>query len=146
MMNVLQSEESIGDGILRNEESVLSALRTFVDMLGNLAQLSDIIYTPDSSFPIDIYKTFRMLYENAESISNILENYESHNQEFLQIKDELVAEQINRMEQIINREESEADNDYRYPTRKQAKRYQQHRTEEDSSVVHTLQREIATLN
>lgn len=91
------------EAIGRNEDSVLSALRIFVDMLGNLSQLSDIIYTPNTTFPIDIYKTFRMLYENAESISNILENYESQNQEFLQLKDELVAEQINRMEQIINR-------------------------------------------
>ena len=49
-------------------------------MLGNLSQLSDIIYTPNTTFPIDIYKTFRMLYENTESISNILENYESQNQ------------------------------------------------------------------
>lgn len=79
-------------------------------MLGNLSQLSDIIYTSNTAFPIDIYKTFRMLYENTESISNILENYESQNQEFLQLKDELVAEQIDRMEQIISREESETDN------------------------------------
>lgn len=86
MMNVLQSEE-VQEGVLRNEEAVLSALRIFVDMLGNLAHLSDIIYTPDSQFPIDIYKTFRRLYENSETISNILENYESHNQEFLQLKD-----------------------------------------------------------
>lgn len=75
-------------------------------MLDNLSHFSNIIYTPNNSFPIDIYKTFRMLYENAESISNILENYESQNQEFLQLKEELVAEQINRMEQIINQEEN----------------------------------------
>jgi hypothetical protein len=70
-MNTLQMSE----GIVRNEESMLSALRIFVDMLGNLSHLSDIIYSPESAFPIDIYKTFRMLYENTESISNILENY-----------------------------------------------------------------------
>lgn len=34
-------------------------------MLGNLSSLSDIIYTNESSYPIEIYKTFRMLYENA---------------------------------------------------------------------------------
>ena len=124
MMNVLQSQE-LQEGVLRNEEAVLSALRTFVDMLGNLAQLSDIIYTQDSHFPIDIYKTFRRLYENSEAISNLLENYESHNQEFLQLKDELVAEQIARMEQIINREEAESDNEYRFPQRQQKRQQQQ---------------------
>lgn len=124
MMNVLQSQE-LQEGAQRNEESVLAVLRIFVDMLGNLAQLSDIIYTQDSHFPLDIYKTFRRLYENSEAISNILENYESRNQEFLQLKDELVAEQIARMELIINREEAETDNEYRFPQRPQKRQQPQ---------------------
>lgn len=81
----------------RNEESVIQALHIFIDMLQNLSELSNIIYAPSSVFPIEIYKTFRKLYENSESISNILENYESNNQEFLQQKDELIAEQIRYM-------------------------------------------------
>lgn len=126
----LEAEE----GVQRNEEAVLSALRLFGDMLGNLAQLSDIIYAQDSRFPLDIYRTFRRLYENSEAISNILENYESSNHEFLQLKDELVAEQIAKMEHIINREDPD-DSERRFPQRRV-----QQRSEGESAAVFALQR------
>lgn len=54
---------------------MISALRIFVEMLQNLSQLSQIIYYTNTQYPLEIYKTFRKLYENTESISNILENY-----------------------------------------------------------------------
>jgi len=44
--------EQLLTSIDHNEESVLNALKIFIDMLQNLSQLSIIIYTPDGNFPI----------------------------------------------------------------------------------------------
>ena len=52
-----------------------------------------------------MYRVFRRIYESCESVANILEKYESSNQEFLQQKDEVNAEQLRYMNKIMSSEE-----------------------------------------
>lgn len=67
-----------------NQAIVLDCLRFFVVIHQQMADFSKMLYETNCS--LDLYKSYRKLYEEISTASNSLYQYESEDEEFLKEK------------------------------------------------------------
>lgn len=89
--------------LTQNEEIVLEAMSIFAPVSSSLLRLEQELYANAEVLPRPIFKEFRKLRDDVESLFSLLSSFASNSADFNEQKDGYLQEQIQAMEAEINR-------------------------------------------
>jgi len=67
-------------------------MKLFIDSNVELSNLSKHLY--DGDYPRDLYRSYRQLYEAVNAASSCLFQFESNDEDFLKVKEDLITESL----------------------------------------------------
>ena len=74
-----------------------------IDLFQSLADLSGLLYDGNTpSYPVQLYRTFRQVFESTKAVTSILENYEPNTEKFEAEKEQLLEQHFGYMNTIVS--------------------------------------------
>ena len=92
-----------GGQLDENEERILISLKEYNSLINEMYEFEGLLYDKTYQLPRVFFKHFRTIREGIDNTFSPLEEFVSYNQEFIEEKDKILAEQIEMTENHVSK-------------------------------------------